>query len=176
MRDTKNTLFLGIQIHQYHADMWLWEKFLASHEINSFIELGTGSGGLSIYLKLLGLHYGFTFDTWDIVIPTTVSEPVWTLLDMDTSFHIGDILYGSKPHVVSMIASCKPTRMLYCDNGDKPAEVKEFSQELSVGDFVAVHDWGTEFNQEDIPSSLEEIFIEESQVIGSRTHWMRKKI
>ena len=39
--------------------------------------------------------------------------------------------------------------VLFCDNGDKRRECEIYVPHLQSGDYLAVHDWGTEFCPED---------------------------
>lgn len=177
MRDTKNTFVYGVQTHQYHSDLWLWEKWFIANPIKTLIELGTGSGGLSMFFRLHAIQYDWFFMTFDIEVPQAIYENLWALLGMSNSFVKGDIFGSARKGLELCIEQSAHPIMLYCDNGDKPREVKEFGKLLHKNDFIAVHDWGTEFVASDIPANTyEEIFTDVSEVCVSRTRWMRKKI
>ena len=55
-----------------------------------------------------------------------------------------------------LIAGAPRPFVLYCDNGNKPREVDAFASALHVGDFLAVHDLGTEIFAQDIPVNFAE--------------------
>ncbi len=56
--------------------------------------------------------------------------------------------------VRALISDAPRPLVLYCDNGNKPLEVETFAPALRAGDFLAVHDLGTEIFPENIPSSF----------------------
>lgn len=174
MKDSKNTSFLGIPVMQWHADLWLWEKFFNRHAVRTFIELGTGRGGMSIYFLLQSLQHGFTFNTFDVVVPDAIHEPIGKLLKLKTHFKQGDIMVQLYDEITALLTNSSRPIMLYCDNGNKPLEVKTYSMFLEKGDFVAVHDWDKEISKNDIPSNLELLDFSEVGIINSYTRWLRK--
>lgn len=176
MRDTDNTRFMGVPCQQYHTDFWLWELFFEKYKINTFIELGTGRGGTTMFFMMHSIQRSFKFYTFDSSVPYAVADPLWTYLDISSHFCMGDIFNEGKRYVEEAILRSERPIMLYCDNGDKPREMREFTPLLSKDDFVSVHDWSHEVRLMDIPESLEMIILYECEVIGSRTRWMRKKI
>lgn len=174
MKDSKNTSFLGIPVMQWHADLWLWEKFFSRHKIRSFIELGSGKGGMSIFFLLQSLQYKFTFNTFDVAIPSAINEPIGKRLNLKNYFKQGDIMVQLFDEISALLTNSSRPAMLYCDNGNKPLEVKTYSMFLEVGDFVAVHDWDKEISKDDIPNNLELLEFNEVGIINSYTRWLRK--
>lgn len=174
MKDSKNTLFLGIPIAQWHADLWLWEKFFSTHRIKSLIEFGTGSGGLSLFFLLQSMQHHFRFNSFDIARPAALDEPIGKVLNLKSHFTQGDIMVKLHNVIVELITKSEHPILLYCDNGNKPLEVKTYTTYLLKDDFVAVHDWGVEFTRKNVPISLELIPFREVTVIDSYTRWMRK--
>jgi len=50
-----------------------------------------------------------------------------------------------------------------CGSGNKPLEMQTFAPMLRTGDYVAVHDWGTEIGYDDIMAIrhlLEQLFLD----------------
>lgn len=175
MKDSKNTSFLGTPIAQWHADLWLWEKFFSRNKIRSFIELGTGSGGLSMFFILQSMQHDFKFTTFDIASPEALNTHVGKLLNLKSHFRQGEIITEMREEITGLLKYSDRPVLLYCDNGNKPVEVRIYSKLLSDGDFVAVHDWDKEFNKNDIPHGLELLDFSEVDIINSYTRWLRRK-
>lgn len=175
MQDSKSCSFLGMPISQWHSDLWLWEKFFATYPIKTFIELGTGRGGFSMYFLLNAIQRGFTFDTFDAVVPLNINDPISKLLKFRTHFHLGDINGKQSSTIFNLLKEAPHPIMLYCDNGDKVHEVQTYSMYLLPKDYVAVHDWNKAFRLIDIPLHLEQIFTKEADAMGSYSRWMVMK-
>lgn len=133
--------FLGVNCSQAWMDLLLWEELLNVHtELRSIVELGTGEGGFSRFLKLQADSRGLSFSTFDHVhMPTH---------NLD-GFQCVDIFENPQPVLNALLNT--PT-VLFCDNGDKPKEVEVFGSQLRVGDLLVVHDWNLEVRSSDIPS------------------------
>ena len=46
------------------------------------------------------------------------------------------------------------TKLLFCDDGNKIREVNTFAPLLSIGDYLAIHDWDIEIHFEDVKEAL----------------------
>lgn len=116
---------------------------IESHEVETFIELGTQYGGLSLMLSD-GLP-GVQVHTFDI-------RDQWSgkarTLGPDIIFHVEDIL--GDPGPVRELLRLPARTLLYCDNGNKIKEVELYADHLKPGDILGVHDWGTEIGLEHI--------------------------
>jgi hypothetical protein len=63
-------------------------------------------------------------------------------------------VWRQSDEVRELIAAAPRPFVLYCDNGSKPLEVGTFAPALRPGDFLAVHDLGTEVFTRDIPAGF----------------------
>jgi len=151
--------FCGSLMAQAWNDLALWEEFLNRNEVRSIIELGTFRGGMSIFLALQAAARGARFVTMDsnlgqvenlLFLEALGSEVIG--LDL-----IGD---GSVEKVTDILEELPGPRLLFCDNGNKREEVRRFAPLLAEGDFVAVHDWGSEFFDSDVPPFLRMVWPE----------------
>ena len=137
-------VMFGRPVAQFWEDIELWEKVLNSWEdrLNWILELGTWQGGFSFYLFAQASARGMEFTTLDNKKPDkfTAGFVTWDVMNELPEF-VADS-YKQKPGVV------------FCDNGDKPAEVKLYIERVHPESLFAVHDWGTEFNPVNIPTSL----------------------
>ena len=83
---------------------------------------------------------------------------------------------GNAQKIIDIITAeeNKPT-LFWCDNGNKPVEFASFLPYLSIGDVIAVHDWGNEFGPADIPTSmahrLKMLYVSECEDIRALTRW-----
>lgn len=121
-------------------DTQVWAEW--KPEVVQFIELGTGNGVFSKYLlNLLKPRTFHTFDHTDC--PDAELSQHYLLLDI--------IAGGMGSKLIADLISRPGKTLLFCDNGDKPLEVKLYSPFLKPGDILVVHDWMTEIKPEHIP-------------------------
>ena len=126
---------------QTWADVRMFEQLLNLHpELASIAELGTGQGALSRYLYMQACTRGMEFLTFDVV-PPDQEVPGWQRRDVLREV---DDVVGQFVRPVLVI----------CDNGNKPAEMSLYAPKLCGHDLLAVHDWGTEVQPEDVPFGL----------------------
>jgi len=126
---------------QASEDLKAWEDFLAQAQPRGLIELGTGTGSFSKWLSER-VEWLRTIDigTPDPRTPGFVRLNVWSQAE----------------DVRDLISRAPRPFVLYCDNGNKPLEVETFASALHVGDFLAVHDLGTEIFEHDLPADFTE--------------------
>jgi len=151
-RQLFETWFLGIQTVQYWSDFLLWEQFLQMHpDVKYILELGALRGGFSLFLLLESLQRKLKFTTVDQVPAEAIDTPVGKSAGLYQHMLIGNIFVGLKPLITELIKDPDQHPMiLFCDDGNKPLEAKTFVPDLSPGDFLFVHDWGSEFTDHDI--------------------------
>jgi hypothetical protein len=126
---------------QAPEDIEAWEDFLARVRPRGLLELGSASG---VFSRWLNKRVKW-FKTIDIR-PPEKRTPGFLLLDV----------WERPEEVRALIAEAPRPFVLYCDDGDKPREVATFAEDLRVSDFLAVHDFGTEIFERDIPSNFTE--------------------
>lgn len=143
----------GIPMLQNWADMRVWERILNEHpEVHTVIELGTYRGGFAMFLLLQAMQRNMKFCTCDIENQFALHLPV---LPLEKYFLEGDIFGDGKEAVLELLAddALHPI-LLFCDDGDKRREFKEFVPYLRSGDIAAVHDWNGEIWYEDVEPQL----------------------
>lgn len=134
--------YLGMEAQQTWADFMCWEMFFREAEFSDFVELGTGSGAMSGYFYERCLVKKSLFTTFDIEKPR--------FFKVDGVFQQQDIM--KFPAEVKEFFS--HPMCLFCDNGDKPKEVKLFLPYLAHNDYLVVHDFGKEITERDIPKTM----------------------
>ena len=151
-------MFAGGWTAQCQADFWLWESILNQHRFDRIMELGTGTGIFSCFLLMHCLHKDA-----DFVTVNKYPNPHWGKLNnmrlidrLQLAKHIWqfDIFTDRAIKQITNYIGKVGQTILYCDNGDKPKEVATFAPYLKTGDIIAVHDWGTEFKNKDIPDVI----------------------
>lgn len=149
--DVFNSSFCGVPMRQLWSDLVLWELFLRDHrEIHCIVELGSGYGGMSLFLAAQAAMRNQAFYTLDRERPAALDTPLSKLLALEHSFILGDYWESTNADLLRILHApeLKPL-MLFIDGGDKPKEFRLLVPELSKGDYVSVHDWGKEFTKED---------------------------
>ena len=120
-------------------------NILLKYPVHSIVELGTGHGGMAMYLGLWGARLDIPVATFDIA--PELSEGAWDVLDaLDVHRLAVDVLSAGAVEIIEGIIDGKPT-YLVCDGGDKPAEFAYYAPILPVGSVISIHDWGTEVTE-----------------------------
>jgi cephalosporin hydroxylase len=164
------TTFLGFEMLQSWDDLQRWEFVFSNYHLGSLMELGTWKGGMALYFALQCERRDiacYTFDSHD----RTADQ--WF---MDEHVHptIGDIFNEGFGEVAYRIQHAPRPLMLFCDNGDKRREWNTFGPLLQAGDYIAVHDWCSEFFPTDVVGfAVESIFVPEQD--RSVTRWFRRQ-
>lgn len=169
-------LFLGTKMAQEWQDIHIWEQFFLHHPINTLIELGTGYGGLSTYFALQAFQRGFQFQTYDNQAILDYDKPIQRILNMRDGFHHIDI-FTEADQIISAIQSVARPLAIFFDNGDKPREWRTFAPHTLPGDYLVVHDWGTEFNAGDIGGTqVERILtdLSDGRGPGWKSMWFKR--
>jgi hypothetical protein len=167
LTDIKNGSFGGIPAAQRPCDFYLWEAILNENpHLFRIIELGTWMGGFSFYLAAQANIRGMEFCTYDSIEHFDPDKRPQGFLKKDIFANIEEIgeLISSAP--------CA----LFCDNGNKPREVKTFAPYLTSDSILIVHDWMTEFMDTDIPDYMEELYTDFSESLNSMSRVLRKKV
>jgi hypothetical protein len=182
-RNLWHTWFMQIGTIQYHVDLLTWELMLnATPELKGIIELGSGNGGLSLYLYMQTIQRGMNFATFDHMVTGAADTTLGEMLNLRAHCYPGDLFNGELATgsiVCRLLETCSHPVVLLCDDGDKPKEFRTFLPYLSSGDIIGTHDWGNEFSRENVPPELlptiEPYFWTECETIGSLTRFWRKK-
>ena len=153
-RSTKNmtnhekTMF-GVSMSQEWQDINIWERFFQTFTIKTFIELGSGRGGSSLFFGLQCAQRGIEFHTFDNQINFDPDDGLMAAVNIRKAFHNIDI-FVDKGIVIDLIKNSPKPLAIFFDDGNKPLEWKTFGPHTQPGDFCIVHDWGTEFKPEDV--------------------------
>lgn len=124
-------------------------ELLDEYNIDLFIELGTARGGTT--LRFHDMKQTMQVHTFDISNCGECQQLIEYLSNYDhrITFHKEDILTSESETLLNLLSS-PVKKMLYCDNGNKPKEIRMYSKYLSSGDLLGVHDWGKEIHPKDV--------------------------
>lgn len=150
---------------QYLCDLYLWEAVLNEHpEMGAIIEIGTWTGGMSLWLHAQAEAREMLFRTYDVIKP---ERRIPNFVQIDVFAAAEDIGRHIEKHTKPLI--------LFCDGGNKPREVKTFWRYMPKGSILMVHDWGTETLPSDIPEELEMVYGDFCEELVSMTRCFKVK-
>ena len=148
--------FGGIPVAQIWADFILWESLLNEGGFEVIYELGTWEGGFSWWLDAQARARDIGFFTFDSIKPQRL-VPRFARMDV----------FAESEYLIATMRQHEPI-ILFCDNGNKPRELRTFGTALQHPDsLVVVHDWGTEVQPEDVPAELEMVYEDFCKELGS---------
>lgn len=150
--------YKGIVIAQSPRAVALWEKILKEVRPKRILEIGTYRWGMS----LLFSEHCNEFYTYDIKYHTYRPEKFPPKTRLLKQFKKVDVF--SIEEEIGALIQKEGVTLVYCDGGDKIKELATFSEWLKPGDYIAVHDWGTEVNS--APSYLKEVYGKECDEEG----------
>ena len=151
---------------QSWAELVLWESLLNDRKFRAVYEFGTWEGGFAWWMWAQAKVRDITFHTFDAIRPNHEPPPdTFTQADVFIQYELlGTLLLAWEPLI------------LFCDNGNKPREVQMYGPILEHPDsLVVVHDWGTEIQPEDVPDSLEMVYGEFCEDLGSMSRVFRRR-
>ena len=158
MTDFKGSCsFGGVPFQRKWVDVWSMEEFLVQAWPRMVVELGTGTGSFSTYLASYCAFHGCAFHTFDLhgksQHPHVRQHPgcVDAIRKLGGVVHDCDVFDASTQATIRTLLGSDAPAFLYCDNGNKPREVATYSPMLRPGDFLGVHDFGSEIVEEDLP-------------------------
>ena len=123
------------------------KKILDEFEPEMIIELGTYCGG---FTKYLCSWFPFV-PIFSIDVVSMVSKKDMDFLreNGNVSLIITNQLFRNGDLLPALLSSPR-RKFLFCDNGSKIEEVREFAGYLRPGDILAFHDWSTEIEWDDV--------------------------
>jgi hypothetical protein len=152
-----DTSFGGIPMAQIKADLVLWEAVLNENtQLEAIFEIGTWQGGFSAWLWAQAQIRDLFFQTYDAVEPER-EIPGFRRIDV----------FAQAEFLARRFRAFEPC-VVFCDGGNKPRELRTFAERLyDPQSLLVVHDWGTEFHPEDIPDTVEMVYQEFCEDLGS---------
>ena len=166
-------VYKGFEVPQSPQAFEAWRFIVAVYKPDRIVELGTGRGVFSCFLRsLVGRRSFFTFDRVPRFLPEALPEEEEPL---DDNFHQADIF--KRPREVIQIMTRPGRTLLFCDNGNKVHEWELFGPRLKDGDMIAVHDWRREIVPDDVQAGVEEWGLVHAPCEDPYTcFWLREEV
>lgn len=122
------------------------------HGVKLFIELGIHEGGIGSLLYMRAMiedrfHY-IGIDNTPAYVDKRFAQHI-PYVDKFVHIYRDCFTQDTKNLVVTTVA-LHGKSLIFCDNGNKPKEVKLYTPALKVGDILVTHDYGTEIFDEDL--------------------------
>lgn len=139
-----HTTFIGqVMQHNYWMYAIVDRVMLANPQIESIVEIGTGSGALSMVFGLWGVKRGIRVLTIDHEVRHDPQLLRW----VDVEFLQADEMSEAAQESIASVVGGRPT-WLFCDGGCKRDEFRFYGPVMPVGSIVSAHDLGMEFRHE----------------------------
>ncbi len=144
---------------------------IQEYKIRTFIELGFEHGGLASIMAVRSRLLLFAYVGVD-TNPRTDSDVHELMADSSLAhFVFGDVFsVDIIDYVKRQLVFSNYPKMIYCDNGDKPKELRTYAPLLSPGDLIGAHDLDHEYTYDDIKDipDLERIeaeWLEDTRIV-----------
>ena len=124
--------YMGAEFQQNWDDLFIWEKFFNDHCPRTFIELGTGRGGMSLFTASQCRSRGIQYHTFDNNTWIDLNGALASLLNIRGSFHLIDIFSDEGINQIAALIDNSPHPLaMFFDDGNKPREWSIFAPKLS---------------------------------------------
>ena len=131
--------FLGIEMAQNSLAIPTFDEFFTRiGKVARVIEIGTGNGGLSLFMALYCLGVGADFITID---KQPFPKYIKPLRKLRIKRILGDVFTVRHSFTIRQNTVREGVTVILCDGGNKAREFNEFAQSLKPGDFILAHDF-----------------------------------
>jgi cephalosporin hydroxylase len=129
----------GVLCQQAKGFEEIFPAFLKRIKPERIIEIGTGSGGFTMFLQDSLDRFGSFANIWsyDINIPRDYEK----IEDRGVRLCQCDVFKDDQIELMESLISSEGTTLLLCDGGNKKGEFNLFSKSLKVGDIIMAHDY-----------------------------------
>lgn len=155
-------------IHASHSwnEYGVLFRIIEEYDVTDFIELGIFKGGLASLMVLRAyIQPGFFY--LGIELNEHFIDP--RLRRLASYAHRAEIMQGDVfgSRIQERVKERRlGKKLVYCDNGNKPRELAEYTKILRPKDLIAAHDHGTEINEGDYEGLLWSRMLQWANVDG----------
>jgi len=173
--------FMGVECQHSPLALWTLELVLEDARPKAIVEIGTGSGAVTLFMAAWALKRGAqvaSFDILDRFDRERSTVPVMRRLQFE--FTVGDCF---APEIAARIAALagEEKALLYCDGGNKAKELLTFAPAMQSGGVIGCHDYGTEVFTGQVDGEMEKLGFERyvdpaaMKALYTLQAWWRKK-
>jgi len=124
-------------------------KFFSDHrDIKRVVDLGTGTGGLTLLFGANMLQRNGKVLSFDIE-PVQSTQARRDFEKLNITFREGDVFKKDFVELAQKFIEGERA-LIFCDNGCKPREFALYAKILKKGDLIMAHDWGIEMTPIDL--------------------------
>lgn len=145
IKDAYQRLF-GCSVSKTWTEIYQVEAILNAVNYERIIELGTGSGSLTVFMAAHAAVKSKLLHSFDNKHPSDECLKVMGMLG--ASFLKCDIFIDEE--FIGKLIDNDGLTILYCDNGNKPKEMDVFAKYMKRGDIMLIHDYPDEVKDFDI--------------------------
>jgi len=158
MVDMYKQKIFGREMGQTFTALYVFEWILNLYPLDCILEIGTGRGGLTMFLQLQANIRHLDFITFDarnrlneIVNNSHFNPPDRSVIPLN--YKKANVFDEKTMEEIKEIAKSNRV-ILYCDNGNKPKEVRTYAPLLQPGSIIGCHDWTGQFGVDDLMKEL----------------------
>lgn len=133
--------YLNARVQQHPAAFDIFEVFFANNQdLDLVIELGSGGGGLSMFLSDQCKKYNIKFVTYEKYPDGGITDNIeFTKRNID--FKQRDIFDPQTIQEVKDLLSSSGKSLVLCDGGNKIKEFNTYVDYIKLGDIIMAHDY-----------------------------------
>lgn len=156
-----------VLLDHYTAQTWsaisMLSKFFGENrDVKRVVDIGTGTGGLTLFFGMHMLQRDGKVLSLDIEeVQSAQARRDFEKLNID--FRKMDVFAESAVELVKEFIMDEKA-LIFCDNGKKSREFPLYARMLKPGDFIMAHDWGIEISEGDLDELIHsclELFLQE---------------
>lgn len=141
------TSYKGIMLQQHEDYQTQFTKLLETTRPKRILEIGTGAGGLTLFLRdtlnELGLRetYLKSYDVNNTTFDSNVHDLTNLELSKENLFGGGNEFVLERKDLIEPYIQSEGLTIVLCDGGNKIKEFNQISQLLKQGDIIMAHDY-----------------------------------
>jgi tRNA A58 N-methylase Trm61 len=141
------TSYKGIMLQQHEDYQIPFTKLLETTKPKRILEIGTGAGGLTLFLRdtlnELGLKetYIKSYDVNNTTFDSNVHDLTNLELSKENLFGGGNEFVLERKDLIEPYIQSEGLTIVLCDGGNKIKEFNQISQLLKQGDIIMAHDY-----------------------------------
>jgi predicted O-methyltransferase YrrM len=124
-------------------------KFFSDNpDVKRVVDIGTGTGGLTLFFGMNMLQRGGKVLSFDIE-ETQSAQARRDFEKLNIDFRKMNVFADHTVSLVRRFIIDEPA-LIFCDNGNKGEEFPLYAKTLKPGDFIMAHDWPIEISEGNI--------------------------